>query len=113
MKQLTISILVILSLYSSSQPMSGTYTIGSGGYFVSINQAIDSLQAKGIGGPVVLNVLPGIYNESLKFDSINGTNAFNTITLQAANGDSSSVVITHTASTYSNTIISTNISNIL
>jgi hypothetical protein len=113
MKQLTISILVILSLYSSSQPMSGTYTIGSGGYFVSINQAIDSLQAKGIGGPVVLNVLPGIYNESLKFDSINGTNAFNTITLQAANGDSSSVVITHTASTYSNTIISTNISNII
>lgn len=95
MKYLLLIFIFLSSYMVSAQPMSGTYTIGSSGYFNTINQAIDSLQAKGVGGPVVLNVLPGVYNESIIFDSIWGTSPYNTITLQAANGDSTSVVISH------------------
>jgi len=80
--------------------MSGTYTInpsGSGSKnFFSFTAAFDSLHNNGISGPVVVNVANGIYNETLRVDSIQGVSATNTVTFQSASGDSSKVIIQDT-----------------
>jgi len=49
--------------------------------------------AGGISGPTVFNVADGVYNEAVVIGSPNGASATNTITFQAASGDSSKVII--------------------
>ena len=73
--------------------MAGNYTIGTGGDFSSFNDALTLLHNVGIGNNVVFNVLPGIYEERLTFNSITGTNASNKITFTSSTGDSTDVTL--------------------
>jgi parallel beta-helix repeat protein len=65
-------------------PSSGTYTINSSGTgdFTTFNDALASITACGINGPVVFEVAPGTYNEQVTIPPILGANATNTITFR-------------------------------
>jgi hypothetical protein len=72
-------------------PMNGTYTIGPGGYFPNIGSAISILNSNGVVGPVVFEILPGTYYESVTIDTIVGVNQANTVTIRSQT-DSSGVI---------------------
>lgn len=72
---------------------SGSFTIGATGDFTSFADAIDYIDSAGLCGPVIFNVLADTFIENITAVHIGGASASNTITFQAANGDSTSVVI--------------------
>jgi len=77
-------------------PMAGgTYNIGAGQTYTSIDQAVAELNHRGITGPVVLNLTDANYTPDpaggdnvfpVVFGPIVGTSSTNTITLQPASG---------------------------
>ncbi len=75
--------------------LSGTYSLGdtAGTDFKSFNDAINSLSARGICGPITFNVRPGIYNEQITFLQLPGMGANNPIVFQNRTKDSSNVII--------------------
>ena len=73
---------------------SGTYTVGAGADFGTIQGAVNSLK-DGIDGPVVINIKRGIYNENVEIPEIPGASATNTITIQSESGDYHDVQIYH------------------
>jgi parallel beta-helix repeat protein len=79
--------------------LNGSYTIGTGGDFPTINSAVNVLNTVGISGNVVFNILPGIYNEKLIINHVEGVAANKTITFQSQNLDSTSVVISDSSLT--------------
>ena len=80
-------------------PLSGTYTIGSGGNFSTISNAVNALFLKGISGQVIFKILNGTYNEQINLTgNINGSSETNTVTFQSNSGNPEDVVITHAAS---------------
>ena len=82
--------------------MSGVFTIGgTAPDFVSFQDAIDSMNVRGLAGPVSFNVRPGVYNEQLILTAILGASATNTILFQSENGDSSSVILSYNSTSSS------------
>jgi hypothetical protein len=71
-----------------SPAMSGTYTIGATGTYLTINDAVADLKIKGICGPVVFNVTNATYTGQVIIDAIAGTSPTNTITF---NGNGSTI----------------------
>ncbi len=69
---------------TASAQLSGTYTVNSagGGDFTSLTAVVDTLNSKGVSGPVTINVaaLSGPYSGGLEFEDVIGT-ATNTIVL--------------------------------
>ena len=77
----------------SGTPLSGgTYTVGSGGDYPTLDSLRLSLMAYGISGPVTFNFLAGTYSEALSLGSISGASASNTVTFQSADAHSDSVI---------------------
>ena len=64
--------------------LNGTYTIDSSGSgpanFISFEEAQNDLRQYGICGPVLFQVAPGTYNESITLTRIKGSSPANTIT---------------------------------
>jgi hypothetical protein len=51
--------------FSNNEPLpAGTYTIGSSGYFSSIQSAFDKLSTDGVAGPVTLELIDDLYTAS-------------------------------------------------
>lgn len=73
---------------------SGTYTVGAGCDYPTIQSAINSL-AVGVEGPVTLSIKPGTYNEHLIIPAIKGASASNTITIEGAGEKRGNVKIYH------------------
>lgn len=89
-----------------STSLNGVYTIGgSAPDFTNFTDAADALNLAGVGGSVVFNVRPGIYNEQLALNTIIGASQNNSITFQAENGDKNSVDLRFAASTQANNFI--------
>ncbi len=65
----------------------GTYTIGSGGDYLTFTDAADVLNNCGISGPVEFIVEPGVYNESFRLYEIPGASDVNTVTFDGVNAD--------------------------
>jgi hypothetical protein len=77
-----------------SGPLSGSYTIGSGGDYPTITAAATDLSVLGVNGAVTLTLLDALYPSEtfpITFGNIRGSSATNTITLMPA---SSGTVIT-------------------
>jgi len=73
------------ALTCSAAPLSGTYTIGgSGANYSSFTNAVSDLTTNGISGPVIFNVSPGNYNESITIPAITGSDSVNTITFNGS-----------------------------
>lgn len=86
--------LVYLNMKSA---MTGTYTIGTSGNFKSFNDAISDLGYRGVCGAVKFRVFAGTYYENLRFNTIPGASAINTITFESYNLDSNSVEVNYNA----------------
>lgn len=100
--------LSVFSIAAQAQsPMAGNYTVGSAvtDSFSTVVACVDSLEARGVSGPVTIKISAGTYTGQLSFTSISGASAINTITFQ---GVGSSSVIRHTPNTSNRAVISIN-----
>lgn len=80
-------------------PLNGAYTIGgSNPDFLSINEAVQALNAVGIGGQVVFNIRTGIYNENVLLGNIQGASSINTIRFTSEANHADSVIVRYNAS---------------
>jgi len=96
--------------------MSGIYTvdpIGTGSSnFLSIAEAANAINTRGLCGAVTVNIADGVYNDSLFLENVPGVSSTNTITFQSANGDSSLVMIQSSPVTPSSGVVTLkNVSN--
>ena len=83
-----------VSIISCSGQLSGIYTIGDNNSdYQTFNEAIKALNFCGVGGPVIFNVEPGLYEEQLVVSPVTGASDINTITFQSSTGDSTSVTL--------------------
>ena len=81
--------------------MQGSYTVGGvSPDYPTINSCVSALIQRGVCGPVVFNIRPGIYNEYLDFDgnTMNGLSWTNTVTFQSETLDSTSVEMSYSTS---------------
>ena len=88
----------------SSATLSGTYTVGTGGDFSTLDGVRNALVATGVSGPVTFRISAGTYTELISLNEISGASATNTITIQSADANADSVV-------WENTTNSSNIKN--
>lgn len=71
-------------------PLSGTYTVGSGGNFTTLTAAINAYNTLCIGGPIVFSLIDNNYNIAETFPLTINSNAYasstNTLTIKPAAG---------------------------
>ena len=78
---------------SFSTPLAGTYTIGSGGYYPTINAAVSDVTSQGVMGAVVFDIIAGSYYEQIVVNPIPGSSAINTVTFRSQTGNPNDVSI--------------------
>lgn len=97
---LLLTLLCFFQLSNLKAQLNGTYTIGGASpNFTTFESAAAALSAQGISGNVIFNVRPGTYSERFSIFQIPGSNVNRTVTFQAENGDSSSVLLLNTNAT--------------
>ncbi|MDP6401080.1 MAG: NosD domain-containing protein, partial [Candidatus Marinimicrobia bacterium] len=79
---------------SSTNDLSGTYSIGEGADYATFYAAASALSSYGISGPVTFNVLNGTYDGDFSLNSISGTSEANTVTFQSFSGSAGDVILT-------------------
>lgn len=98
-KSLILFFLVILAVGANAQ-LSGTYIINGDASqnpnFTSFNQAVSALSA-GVSGQVVFEVAPGIYEEYVSLNAVNGVNESNRVVFRGMGADNTQVVLTSNA----------------
>ena len=67
--------------------MSGTYIVGEGGDYATIQGAIDGIGRLGMEGAVTLKIKAGEYNEKVRIPYIKGMGSVNTLTLESESGE--------------------------
>jgi len=77
--------------------LSGTYIVGSGGDFLTIQQAVDTAMLRGICGEVIFSVLPGTYSGGLDIGFIPGASELGNLIITSNLQDSSTVNIYNTS----------------
>jgi hypothetical protein len=75
--------------------LSGEYTIGEGGDFTNITEAVTELKCGGLGGPVTFFLKDGTYDEKIVLGSVAGMSAFNSITFASESGNNTEVVVAY------------------
>lgn len=89
------TIFLFLSMLTkvSATPLSGNYTIGSGGDFNTIGSAVEALDTLGISSPVGFRILNGNYPEFNVLTHVTGSSLVNTITFESFSGNPDDVTI--------------------
>ena len=99
LKFILIVAVLFLNIADGFAQLNGTYTIGgTTPDFATPQDAVTALQSTGINGPVVFNIRPGIYNGKVDLGAVPGNSSVNTILFKSENNDSTSVIITDSAS---------------
>lgn len=80
-------------------PLSGNYTVGSGGTYSTITDAVNDLMLKGVSGPVTFNIKSATHLEHISMRAIPGTSDADTVTFQSESGVASDAVIFNNAQT--------------
>ncbi len=94
------------------QCMSGTYTVGSGGSFLTLKNATDALKTRGICGSLTFSILNGTYSETFSLLSVSGMSSQYFIRFTSQTKDKSKVIINVPASDFGFGIQFQNIPNI-
>jgi hypothetical protein len=88
---------------SGDNPLHGYYTIGSGGQFSTLTDALKSALLKGIDGPVTFAYLDGEYSVRDTLFPVPGSSTNNTILVTSNSQDSMSVILQTISTDYSTT----------
>jgi hypothetical protein len=73
--------------------LNGTYSVGTGLDFATLDAALTALDQAGVTGPVVFNIAAGTtYTSQLILKPFTGASAVNTVTIQAATGNRNDVI---------------------
>ncbi|MCB0481919.1 MAG: right-handed parallel beta-helix repeat-containing protein [Flavobacteriales bacterium] len=74
--------------------LSGTYTIGgTSPNYATVVEAVDSLNANGVSGPVTFNIRSGVYPGQVKINSFSGATNFNRVRFRPDPSNISQVII--------------------
>ena len=104
---------IFMDFEACDSVLAGTYTLGTGGNFTDLNSLLSLINNCGIGGPVVIEMLPGRY-DAMEFDGhIPGTDSVNTITFTSYRGDIDRVVIEARSGTEATITISGGAANLI
>jgi hypothetical protein len=90
---LVVGVLLGMLPVSARAQLSGTYSIGSGGSYVTFGAAVSALTTAGVSGPVTFNVLAGTYPEMFTIPAITGASATNVITFDGGTGNAATRII--------------------
>ena len=88
---------VMLALFSFgkliAQPLSGTYTVGTGGNYGTISAALTALSTNGVSGPVTMNILPGTYSTTttIAIGAYTGVSATNPLVFDGGNAATTTI----------------------
>ncbi|MCF8372902.1 MAG: right-handed parallel beta-helix repeat-containing protein [Bacteroidales bacterium] len=85
------------SLVGLQTAAAGTFTIGAAGDFATLTDAQTFIENYGVCGPVIFNILPGIYDEQLTLNEVSGVDAVNTVTWQSSTGNKADVTVQYAA----------------
>ncbi len=85
---------------STTTPLSGTYTIGSGGNYPTISSAFEDALMKGVSAEIIFSLLDGTYNEQLVLRSIPGAGMDRRITLTSQSGKPEDAIISYASDDY-------------
>ena len=90
----------LLSSQVHGQALSGSYTIdplGNGSRnFASLQEAADSLLARGVSGAVVFQISAGTYAGPITFKEVKGASSIHTITFRSPGVDSTQITVSGT-----------------
>lgn len=98
MKKNLLTSLIILCLFTAvrtsySVPLNGEYTIGTGGDYTSISQAITDVTARGVSGHTTFRIFSGIYTEPIHVGKIPGSGSLASVSFESFAQDPDSVSI--------------------
>ncbi|MCK4662126.1 MAG: right-handed parallel beta-helix repeat-containing protein, partial [Bacteroidales bacterium] len=82
---------------STITPLSGSYTVGSGGDYADIESAVNDLASNGITSTVTFNILTGTYNVQFSIPQVTGVSETDTIVFQSSTGNPDDVTVSYTA----------------
>lgn len=71
----------------------GTYTVGTGGTYSTIQDAVNAITCGGVAGPVVFQILPGTYYGRYTISAVPGSSATNSVMFTSSTGSASDVVL--------------------
>lgn len=85
------------SLIGLNTGLSGTYTIGATGDYLTFNEAVTEINTFGVCGPVIFDVEDGVYTEQVVLGIVIGMDATNTVTFRSQSGDPALATLTFDA----------------
>lgn len=69
----------------------GTYTVGTGGTYNTIQDAVNAITCGGVAGPVIFQILPGTYYGRYTITSVPGSSATNSVLFTSSTGSAADV----------------------
>lgn len=98
---------LLISLAALATPMSGTYTIGATGDYLTMQSAVDAIQTNGIGADIIFNLQAGTYDEQIEINGLNQIGTHNIMFRKSLELEMGRVILTNSnASSTNNYIIS-------
>ncbi|HYX07118.1 MAG TPA: Ig-like domain-containing protein, partial [Bacteroidales bacterium] len=77
--------------------LSGVLTIGNGGNYATLNEAVADVQVKGISDTIRLQLLPGYYEEQCVIPPVTGASSNSPVIIESSTGNHTNVHIWHNA----------------
>lgn len=79
--------------FSIAAQLSGEYTVGSGGYFPTLTNAVDSLNLQGISSSVKFKIKSDTYGERVTINAFSGASETDTVVFTSETGNREDVTI--------------------
>lgn len=110
-KHLLLCLSLLLATFANAQ-LAGTYTINGDASqspnYTSFNAAATALAEQGVSGPVVFEIAPGSYNETVVLQEIDGVSETNRIVFRGMGADNQQVTLTYNAGYTDNAVLTLN-----
>ncbi len=84
----------VFNLNSFAVPLHGSYTVGAGGNYPLISDAVAAVDSLGVSGPVTFRIFSGTYHGTNYLREVTNSNSSNTVTFESFAANADSVVIT-------------------
>jgi hypothetical protein len=88
--------------------LSGNYTIGSGGDYITIIDAVNDLNELGISGTTVFDIAAATYTEQIQLNTISGTSSSDSIVFRSPTSDRQDVIINYLPTDNKNYVLNIN-----